>query len=133
MPAKATPPNDDKKMFTIGTTALELFFSYAVQRRLTRDVEGQDMVNFLQSNQFSYLALGLLVLGRQAIELAEDDILATLEEMGLSSEQGAAITAWVREKMLNFILSDQKHLQTHLTKIVEQTKEFQATLAGIKV
>lgn len=124
--------SDSRRTFPVGNTQKDLFFSEAVRIRLVGNYDTSQLGEYLISNDFYVLALGLLLVGKEATKMTMEDILDKLEEFELEDEQGAEIVAWVSQKVVNFMQKQLQTVQKQMESLIPQMIESNHTLTGLE-
>lgn len=123
--------SEDYKTFKIGKETKEVFYSQAVHTRLIGNYQLDQLSDYLMSDEFTVKALGLLIIGREIVNLTPEEVLDRLDDLHLSQSQGAEVLAWVQDKVLNFIEKSLAKLQSQIQEMMVPLTQSVHTLNGL--
>lgn len=125
--------SDAKKTFMVGNEKRELFFSFAVQRRLMGDFSIEKISEYIANTNFQLRALGLLLLGKEMLDITMvEDLIDEFEKLELSDDQAQEIIVWVRQRIINFTQKEVENIQAQVQSLVPLMESLEATSSGIK-
>lgn len=130
---KITSETNDSgsREFKVGGKIVTLKFLAATRFRLFVNITPDQVQEYVSSEAFKLRAVGLLLLGKKALEYSVDEILDQFEELGLDDDECHEIYEWVLQRTINFMLKEAESQSKAIQAGLPQVEQLSNSLNGL--